>query len=77
MVASQGASEAFTAQFLDDPENWSIIEQAQIFCSEVIFNSIESIYSYSMNLRGFFLFHVVKHLCVFVNMLLKVEKSLL
>jgi len=35
MVASQGASEAFTATFLDDPQNWSIVEQAQIFCSEV------------------------------------------
>jgi len=39
MVASQGASEAFTADFLDDPENWAKIEQAQIYCSEVnIFN---------------------------------------
>ncbi len=37
MVASQGASEAFTASFLDDPENWGKIEQAQIFCSEVFF----------------------------------------
>jgi hypothetical protein len=36
MVASQGASEAFTADFLDDPENWAKIEQAQIYCSEVI-----------------------------------------
>lgn len=35
MVASQGASEGFTADFLDDPENWSKIEQAQFFCSEV------------------------------------------
>jgi hypothetical protein len=35
MVASQGASEAFTADFLDDRENWAIIEQAQIYCSEV------------------------------------------
>ena len=35
MVAGVGASEAFTAQFLDDTENWSIIEQAQIYCSEV------------------------------------------
>jgi hypothetical protein len=39
MVASQGASEAFTADFLDDSENWAKIEQAQIYCSEVnIFN---------------------------------------
>lgn len=35
MVASQGASEAFSADFLDDPENWAKIEQAQIYCSEV------------------------------------------
>ena len=35
MVASQGASEAFTADFIDDAENWSIIEKAQIYCSEV------------------------------------------
>jgi hypothetical protein len=35
MVASQGASEAFTADFLEDPENWTKIEQAQIYCSEV------------------------------------------
>jgi hypothetical protein len=35
MVASLGASECFTAQFLDEKENWAKIEQAQIFCSEV------------------------------------------
>lgn len=53
MVASQGASEAFTAQFLDDPENWSIIEQAQIFCSEVKFISMKI---FILNeLKGFFL----------------------
>lgn len=56
MVAGVGASEAFTAQFLDDPENWSIIEQAQIFCSEVKsnFNKIdfEYIYIYTFE-KGF------------------------
>lgn len=35
MIASQGASEAFSADFLDEPENWAMVEQAQIFCSEV------------------------------------------
>ncbi|CAF2879917.1 unnamed protein product [Rotaria sp. Silwood2] len=34
MVASLGASEAFTADFLDERDNWGVIEQAQIFCSE-------------------------------------------
>jgi hypothetical protein len=35
MVAALGASESFTANFLDERENWSKIEQAQILCSEV------------------------------------------
>ncbi len=35
MVASQGASGGFTVDFLEDPENWTKIEQAQIYCSEV------------------------------------------
>jgi hypothetical protein len=35
MVATLGASEAFGADFLDNPENWTKIEQAQIYCSEV------------------------------------------
>ncbi|CAM4848514.1 unnamed protein product [Rotaria magnacalcarata] len=37
MVASQGASEGFTADFLDDAENWLKVEQAQILCSEGFF----------------------------------------
>ncbi|CAF3842624.1 unnamed protein product [Rotaria sordida] len=37
MVASLGASEAFTADFLDEKENWAVIEQAQILCSEGFF----------------------------------------
>lgn len=35
MVASLGASEAFSANFLDEKENWAKVEQAQLICSEV------------------------------------------
>ena len=51
MVASLGASEAFTAHFLDDPENWAKIEEAQIYCSEVKQNNFKI---NQFNFLGFF-----------------------
>ncbi len=55
MVATQGASEAFTADFLDDPENWTKVEQAQIYCSEVKTISIFRKHEFIFCLKGFFL----------------------
>jgi len=46
MVASLGASEAFSADFLEDPENWAMVEQAQIYCSEVKIFEIQLIEIY-------------------------------
>ena len=43
MVAALGASESFTADFLDERENWSKIEQAQILCSEVSDSSLNRV----------------------------------
>lgn len=40
MVASLGAAEAFTHNYLQQKENWSHVEKATILCSEVKFKKI-------------------------------------
>ena len=81
MVADLGASEHFTAEFLDERENWSRIEQAQILCSEVCrLSNGQSMRALRVQFctfprRDFSSYPAVKHSCVSANMLTKQAKS--